>query len=135
MADSEDFPQAAETANLFDFIPDQHESGYEARLRGSGDFQSATLSWRAGWRDADIELRARALAREIFVPDEPAPRNPRECSLERMTEHWDAAEAGRNARVCELPFEKKANVEWKRSWVKTDIRLALDARYPPPSQP
>lgn len=76
----------------------EYEAGYQARIESSEDYRTATPSWRSGWDDADHDLQSGALSN---------------CSghFEPPSSQWSNFGTGRDARLCELPFDVKSKPE------------------------
>lgn len=100
---------AAETRNA-----EEYEAGYKARLEGVPECLAATPCWRAGWQeaDSDSETAAGATANTMYTNTEV--RTP-----------WSLFGTGRQARICNLPFDELCPDSWKRSWVEADIAVGL----------
>jgi hypothetical protein len=90
-------------------VAEQYEAGYSARFREEPFSIGATLSWQAGWNDANREL---GKFREAF--------SPTQSSLPFFG-------TGDEARRRELPFDPSCSEEWKRSWIEADISLGLES--------
>lgn len=117
MAHSEDFRRTPDRVEPQVWVPDEYEAGYQARFQNMAEFRTATACWRAGWQDADRELTA---CGGLLLP----------CDGEKdsVPEQWSLYGTGRDARLCELPFDEIRSETWKRSWVETDIALGMAAR-------
>ena len=115
MADSEhtykepkDCVAEARTAEAF-------EAGYKARLAGVPECHAATSSWQAGWQEADRETAGSGTAETVQINTDV--RTP-----------WSLFGTGKEARICDLPFDELCPDTWKRSWVEADITIGLVKR-------
>lgn len=115
MAHSEHFdcePRKAEGEFL---VSAEYEAGYRARVQGSDEYRTATRSWRSGWSDAEHDLKCGVLKSYSDASGKIEPL-------------WTTFGSGRDARWCELPFDRESSPEWKRAWVLADIALGVTAR-------
>ncbi len=101
------------------WMPEEYEAGYRSRLENTDEFKTATYCWRAGWQDADRELRASGHQEAKEMMNEAAPAQ------------WSSYGTGRLARICGLPFDADRSDAWKQSWVQTDIELSLRGTQAP----
>ncbi len=96
--------------NSLGLVSDEYESGYRARQTDATEFKTATRSWRAGWQDANRELEnlKEPIEKEFKVKEQA---------------NWSLFGSGRQARLCDLPFDEVRSDAWKRDWILTDIDL------------
>ncbi len=113
MAHSE--PGPVKASALPCWLSEEFDAGYKARFLEVEEYRTATLSWRAGWQEADRELTW-CIAGDWSVE----PRT--------VAHAWSFYGNGEIARACDLPFEARETEEWKRSWVAADIVLGMTRR-------
>lgn len=116
MADSESLEHRPNEIDRDSLVANEYESGYRMRLEGEAEFRTATPSWRAGWQDADRELRRSGYTLRNSTSEAP------------LAEPWSLYGTGRQARACELPFDVNRGEAWKRSRVEADIALGFAKR-------
>ena len=112
MEHSEHFDCTPHRAKDGGLVSAEYEAGYRVRVEGSGDYRSATQSWRSGWSDADHDFQSGVLSN---------------CSgcFEDADSQWSTFGSGWNARLCDLPFDVQSGCDWKREWVLADITLGI----------
>ena len=98
----------------------EYTAGFRARLADIPSSDAAHPSWQAGWGDADTE--ALELARHWRA-------------LEQGGEDsYPAArgllfDAGRNARLNRLAFDKLRTEPWQEGWIAADIEIGDEAAF------
>jgi hypothetical protein len=88
--------------------PEEYEAGYAARHEAQAFSFTATRSWKAGWTDADREIKkpwATAAIQQDALP---------------------FFGTGSRARREGIPFDTSRTEEWKLEWIETDIALGLE---------
>ena len=96
--------------------PIEYAAGYRTRLAAIPVPENAHHSWQCGWEDADTE--ALELARHKCVLAE-----GRE---DAYTNTWGLlSDAGGDARLNGISFDKARTQPWKEGWIAADINVGL----------
>lgn len=117
MADTEHTSQELSQSVAETRRAEEYEAGYKARLEGVPECLAATLCWQAGWHEADSDTESAVTAIVDTMHTNAEVRTP-----------WSLFGTGREARVCNLPFDELCPDSWKRSWVEADIDVGLSQR-------
>ena len=111
-----------ELAELKTWERSEYAAGYGARLSAIPKPETAHYCWRVGWDDADTELLAAQRHKKV----------PAEGGEDDFATTWGVLfDAGGDARVNGIPFDRGRTQPWKEGW-KIVIRLAQgeDRRVP-----
>ncbi len=118
MADTEHTSQELSQSIAETRRAEEFEAGYRARLEGVPECRAATLCWQAGWQEADSDSKTAATAAAWTTHTNSEARIP-----------WSFFGTGRQARLCDLPFDELCPDNWKKSWVEADIAVGLPQRH------
>jgi hypothetical protein len=94
----------------------EYAAGYRARMTAIPDSEAAHHCWRCGWEDADTEMLESARHGRILADG----------GEDDYPETWGLLfDAGGDARVNGVPFDKDRTAPWKEGWIETDINMGV----------
>ncbi len=94
--------------------PQEYVSGFRARMADIPESDAAHLSWQAGWSDADTEKLEQDRHRQVLE------EGREDGYLETRGLLFDA---GRNARMNGVAFDKERTEPWQQGWVAADVEI------------
>ncbi len=100
--------------------PEEYVSGFRARMADIPASDAAHLSWQTGWGDADTELLESARHRRTLEEG----REDRYFATRGVL-----FDAGRDARLHGVLFDRERTEPWQQGWVAADIEIGEEADF------
>jgi hypothetical protein len=105
-----------ELAELKTWERREYATGYGARLSAIPKSEAAHYCWRVGWDDADTELLESERHKKVLA----------EGGEDDFAATWGVLfDAGGDARVNGIPFDRGRTQPWKEGWIDADINIGM----------